>query len=75
MSIKSDKKTGQNSGCSKVISKPETIQQSSRIINCNKCGAALRIKSDLKAYICPVCKTLFRVQISKKAVREISEKN
>lgn len=74
MSMKSKKQARQDSEYSKVISKPEPPKQSVQIVNCNKCGAALRINSDVQAYVCPVCKTLFRVQISKKAVRGLSEK-
>ncbi|MBQ8685406.1 MAG: hypothetical protein IJ514_04470 [Clostridia bacterium] len=47
--------------------------QSEWVINCNKCGAALNIKSNGNAYICPVCGTLFRIQTGKRMVREVAK--
>ena len=47
--------------------------QSDWVINCNKCGASLNIKSNNTAYICPVCGTLFRVQTGKRMVKEVAK--
>lgn len=47
--------------------------QSDWVINCNKCGASLNIKSNGNAYICPVCGTLFRVQTGKRMVKEVAK--
>ena len=47
--------------------------QSEWVINCSKCGAALNIKSNGNAYICPVCGTLFRVQTGKRMVKEVAK--
>ncbi len=47
--------------------------QSDWVINCSKCGAALNIKSNGNAYICPVCGTLFRVQTGKRMVKEVAK--
>lgn len=47
--------------------------QTDWVINCNKCGAALNIKSNGNAYICPVCGTLFRVQTGKRMVKEVAK--
>lgn len=47
--------------------------QTDWVINCSKCGAALNIKSNGNAYICPVCGTLFRVQTGKRMVKEVAK--
>ncbi len=44
------------------------------VINCNKCGAALNVKNDGNAYICPVCGALLRIQTGTRIVKEIAPK-
>ncbi len=44
------------------------------VINCNKCGAALTVRNDGNAYICPVCGELFRIQTGTRIVKEIAPK-
>ena len=51
----------------KVISAPEHVKQTPmKFANCNNCGAALKVTSDVHAYMCPVCKNLFRIQTTSK---------
>lgn len=56
-----------------VVAVPVTPKQD-WVINCNKCGAALTVKNDGNAYICPVCGTLFRIQTGTRIVKEIAPK-
>ena len=58
----------------KVVSEPEEIQEkeTERIVNCSKCGAALAVQGDTKAYMCPVCNSLFRVQTNRTAIKHPS---
>ena len=58
----------------KQIPTQETVETPTDwVINCSKCGAALTVKNDGKAYICAVCGTVFRVQKQEKKV-EIAPK-
>ena len=53
----------------KVISAPKHVEEASiKLVNCNKCGAALKVKSEVNAYMCPVCKNIFRIQMNAKMV-------
>lgn len=49
-------------------------EQQEWVINCGKCGAALKVKNDGNAYICPVCNALLRVQTGTRIVKEITPK-
>lgn len=40
------------------------------IVNCNKCGAALRVKDGAYAYICGSCNNLFQIRKMEKIVQE-----
>lgn len=50
------------------------VKQTEWVVNCNKCGASLTVKSNKSAYICPVCGTLFRVQTGTRMVKDVSDK-
>lgn len=56
-----------------VVAMPVASKQE-WVINCNKCGAALTVKNDGNAYICPVCGELFRIQTGTRIVKEIAPK-
>lgn len=52
-----------------VISAPEHVENASvKFVNCNKCGATLRVQSDVHAYMCPACKNIFRIQTTAQKV-------
>ncbi len=48
------------------------------IVNCNKCGAALKVKDGAYVYICGACKNLFQIRKMEKVIidgkEEIREK-
>ena len=44
------------------------------VINCKKCGAALTVKEGGYAFMCPVCKTLFRIRTATRFVKEVAPK-
>lgn len=44
------------------------------VINCKKCGAALTVKEGGFAFMCPVCKTLFRIRTATRFVKEVAPK-
>ena len=50
---------------------PVVAEETQKIVNCSKCGAALGVKSQSTAYICPVCNTLFRLHTGSRKVQEI----
>ena len=50
---------------------PVVAEETQKIVNCSKCGAALGVKSKSTAYICPVCNTLFRLHTGSRKVQEI----
>lgn len=52
----------------------EPALQQEWVINCGKCGAALKVKNGGSAYICPVCNSLLRVQTGTRIVKEITPK-
>ena len=52
--------------CLPIQDEKEGLKQ----VNCNKCGATLNVKGDCGAYMCPVCRTMFRVQVNKKSVKK-----
>lgn len=56
-----------------VVAMPVATKQE-WVINCNKCGAALTVRNDGNAYICPVCGELFRIQTGTRIVKEIAPK-
>lgn len=56
-----------------VVAMPVNTQQE-WVINCNRCGAALNVKNDGNAYICPVCNTLFRIHTGTRIVKDLSQK-
>ena len=58
---------------SPVVAMPVATKQE-WVINCNKCGAALTVRNDGNAYICPVCGELFRIQTGTRIVKEIAPK-
>ena len=42
------------------------------VVNCYRCGAALKVKASNVVYMCPVCNNLFRVRIGEKLVKDLS---
>ena len=52
----------------------EVIEEQEWVINCGKCGAALKVKHGGNAYLCPVCSSLLRVQTGTRIVKEITPK-
>ena len=51
----------------------ETVEVKTYVLNCKTCGAALRVKDGVGAYMCPVCNKLFTLRKSEKLVKEVSE--
>ena len=51
----------------------ETVEVKTYVVNCKTCGAALRVKDGVGAYMCPVCNKLFTLRKSEKLVKEVSE--
>ena len=59
------KDNGQISMENATENKPEKIF----IVNCNKCGAALKVKDGAYAYICGACKNLFQIRKKERIIQ------
>ena len=42
------------------------------VVNCYRCGAALKVVTSNVVYMCPVCNNLFRVRLGEKLVKDIT---
>ncbi len=40
------------------------------VVNCLKCGAALKVKNDGCMYVCPVCRSMFLVKVTQVQVKD-----
>ena len=40
-------------------------------VNCNKCGATLRLKEDGRVYLCPVCNSKMRIKTGARLVKNL----
>lgn len=50
------------------------VEEKTYIVNCPKCNAALEIKENGKAYVCPGCRTLFCMRKSRRIVKPLAAK-
>ncbi len=56
-----------------VIETAEVVEEKKSIVNCPKCSTALYVKTGNIAYLCPVCSQTFRVRITERWVKNITE--
>ena len=40
-------------------------------VNCNKCGATLKLKEDGRVYLCPVCNSQLRIKTGARLVKNL----
>ena len=54
----------------KIVSEAFDAEQKEYVVNCLKCGAALKVKNDGCAYVCPVCRSMFLVKVTQVQVKD-----
>ena len=53
-------------------SEPPVEEEKKYVVNCYRCGAALKVKASNVVYMCPVCNNLFRVRKGEKLVKDMT---
>ncbi len=55
-----------------AVQTAQVVEEKKGIVNCPKCGTALRVKVGNIAYLCPVCSQMFRTRLSEKLVKDVT---
>ncbi len=52
--------------------KTEIVREKQFVVNCPRCGAAVKVSGTAPAYLCGACRQLFRVRIEAKMVKDLT---
>ena len=50
----------------------EIVREKQFVVNCPRCGAAVKVSGSAPAYLCGGCRQIFRVRIEAKMVKDLS---
>ena len=50
----------------------EIVREKQFVVNCPRCGAAVKVSGTAPAYLCGGCRQIFRVRIEAKMVKDLS---
>lgn len=50
----------------------EIVREKQFVVNCPRCGAAVKVSGTASAYLCGACRQIFRVRIEAKMVKDLS---
>lgn len=55
-----------------VVLEAQPVVMKQYLVNCPRCGAALKVQDGGVAYMCPVCSNLFRMRTGAKLVKDVT---
>ncbi len=50
----------------------ELVRKKEFVVNCPRCGAAVKVSGTASAYICGACSQMFRVRVEARMVKELT---
>ena len=50
----------------------EIVREKQFVVNCPRCGAAVKVSGTASAYLCGACRQIFRVRIEAKMVKDLN---